>query len=137
MPAASDAFPILTAMLRDALAGLVDPDAPAFLDMLADDVRLEFPYAPGEGVSVVEGISAVSAYVGGVAGSVTIDTLDVERIHRAPGSQSAILEYRITGRSCASGARYEQRYVTVIDTAGGRIVRYRDYWNPVAFAALA
>ncbi len=32
----------------------------------------------------------------------------------------------------ATGHRYEQNYVVVITTKDGKIVNYRDYWNPIA-----
>jgi ketosteroid isomerase-like protein len=31
----------------------------------------------------------------------------------------------------ATGKPYNQRYISVIETREGRIVKYRDYWNPL------
>ncbi|MBL4733431.1 MAG: hypothetical protein JKY82_12710 [Rhizobiaceae bacterium] len=30
-----------------------------------------------------------------------------------------------------TGARYDQNYISVVRVQGGRIVHYRDYWNPL------
>ena len=34
----------------------------------------------------------------------------------------------------ATGAPYEQSYVSVLTVRDGLIVRYRDYWNPLRSA---
>lgn len=41
-----DQFSSFSSLLRAALDDLLVPDAETFLDMVADDIVMEFPYAP-------------------------------------------------------------------------------------------
>lgn len=122
------------AMLKDVLAGQIDPACHDFLDMLSRNVVLEFPFSPVEGVRKVEGLTAATDYVKSTAALVTIDHLDVARVHRAGEGGTIIIEYSAVGHGQNSGVTYHQSYVTMIDMTDGKIVRFRDYWNPGAFA---
>lgn len=37
----------------------------------------------------------------------------------------------MTGHVIETGLPYRQSYISVIETRDGRIVRYKDYWNPL------
>jgi ketosteroid isomerase-like protein len=43
-----------------------------------------------------------------------------------------VLEFNAFGTGIALKEPYEQRYVSIIRTRNGRIVHYKDYWNPLA-----
>lgn len=92
---------------------------------------MKFPYAPPDSPANVAGRDALGNYLEAVSGTVTIETLRVERMHAAVRPGAVVIEFTGTGRTPA-GAAYEQRYISVIDLRNGRIFRYRDYWNPVA-----
>lgn len=51
--------------------------------------------------------------------------------------QHAVLEFSGKAYANASGARYDQDYVSVLDLRGGLISRYSDYWNPLIVLAAA
>ncbi len=42
-----------------------------------------------------------------------------------------LAEFTCEGRAVATGRPYNQSYLCLIETRGGRIVRYREYWNPL------
>lgn len=127
-----DLFPSLSALLRDAMGDLLAPEATTFLDMVADDVVMEFPYAPPGAVGRLDGKAALAAYLPKVAGMITIDTLTAEAVHRGAGPDGVVVvEFAATGRGNATGLPYDQRYVSVVRARDGRIVHYRDYWNPL------
>lgn len=46
-----------------------------------------------------------------------------------------VVEAQVEGRVVATGKPYRVRYVWVITAKDGRIVRQRDYWNPLAVLA--
>ena len=127
----SETHPIqsLSALLR---AGLGDALAPAegLLDMLTEDVSFEFPFAPPDGVTRLEGKAAVAAYLPRVGMLFTIEGLSPPRTMISADGNHAVLEF--SGRAYANdgGLRYDQDYVSVLDLRDGRISRYRDYWNP-------
>ena len=129
-----DPFPVFSAALRKALGERLAPGAAIFLEMVSDDIVMEFPYAPPGSPAHVAGREALGDYLDAVAGMVTLDFLRVERVHTSPPPGAVVVEFTGSGRSQA-GAPYEQRYISVIDLQDGRIARYRDYWNPLALPA--
>jgi ketosteroid isomerase-like protein len=88
----NDAIPSFSAMLRGALGDALAPDATNFVDMFAETGVMEFPFAPADGVTRLEGKPALIDYLAGLGTMVDI--------------------------------------VRVIRLSEGRIVQYRDYWNP-------
>jgi ketosteroid isomerase-like protein len=42
-----------------------------------------------------------------------------------------IFEFSCSGEGVATGAPYNQLYVSVVTLRDGRIAHYRDYWNPL------
>ena len=43
----------------------------------------------------------------------------------------AVAEVAVKGHALATGAAYNQRYVTFFVTRNGKIAPYRKYWNPL------
>ncbi len=129
-----DPFPAFTAMLKRALGSLVDQDADAFLSLMADDGVMEFPYAPPGQPRQVTGRSALARYLAEIASLITIAVIEGPRVHRTDDPATVILEFTGTGQAVATGRPYRQDYISVIETGGGQIVRYRDYWNPLALS---
>lgn len=130
-----DLFPSLSSVLRDALGERLASDATRLLDMMADDIVFEFPYAPPGGVKRLGGKAALAAYLPGVASLITIDTLTVTALHPCCDPEVVVIEFAATGRGTATGAPYDQLYISVVRVRGGRIVHYRDYWNPLVVMA--
>ncbi|MDV3249845.1 nuclear transport factor 2 family protein [Devosia sp. BK] len=133
----TDPFQSFSAMLRYALADRVDQNAPTYIDMVADDVVMEFPYALPDMVKRVDGKEALRAYLKNVGDMITIDALDNVAVLRTEDPDVTIVEFEGVGTVKASGKPYEQRYISVIRTRQGKIVHYKDYWNPVALMTTA
>lgn len=102
----------------------------------AFEILFEFPYAPPGGVDRLDGKEALAAYLPGVAGMITIDTLEATAVHPCLDPEVVIIKFVATGQGKATGLPYDQRYISVVRVRDGRIIHYRDYWNPlVALAA--
>ena len=92
---------------------------------------MEFPYArPGMQLRI-EGREAVLAYLMTVAGSVSVDTIDNVIVHETADPEVVIVEFEAHGRAVKVDEPYDQRYISVIRTHGGRMIHYKDYWNPI------
>lgn len=128
-------FPHFTAMLKEVLGDLVDQRAEGFVDLMADDGVMEFPYAPPHLASRLEGRAAVAAHMRAVTELFTLDEISVARVHHAREPGVVVIEFSGEGRGKASGRPYRQCYISVITARAGRIVHYRDYWNPLAVSA--
>ena len=124
-----DPIPSFSAMLRNALADALAPDATTFLDMLAEDGVMEFPFAPPGMTTRLEGRAALGAHLKMLGGIVAFEAMGAPVVHRA--SDVFVLEFEGRGRGLKTGKPYAQSYVSVIRVEGGRITQYRDYWNPL------
>lgn len=130
-----DNFPSLSALLRQGLGDLLAPGAKTLLDMVADDVSFEFPFALPTGIKRLADRAALAAYLPKVGELFTIEALLLDRAIISADGRHAVLEFTGKTYANATGARYDQTYVSVLDLRDGLIVRYRDYWNPLTVLA--
>ncbi|MGH1416968.1 MAG: nuclear transport factor 2 family protein [Pelagimonas sp.] len=126
---APDPFPPLTNLLRKSIGDLLSP-ADSFSDMCAEDVEFEAPYAPG-GSNSIFGRQAVANYMPVVPEFFTIEELVETAQYRCTDPELVILEFHArNGVGVKTGLPYDQKYINVIRVRDGKIVQYRDYWNP-------
>ncbi|MER6947964.1 nuclear transport factor 2 family protein [Nonomuraea sp. NPDC000554] len=112
-------------------------DTSGFLDLLAPDVVLEWPYHPPGVPDVLRGREEIRAFMGGGLPVTFHDHRDVV-IHETADPEVVVMEYTAHGTVVASGAPFTQRVIAVIRVRDGQIVHYRDYINPlVLMEALA
>lgn len=133
MTTEGDTLTTLADILRANLGDLLAP-ADSFVDMFAEDGAMEFPYAPdGVGKTLV-GKPALSAHFNAIGGMLSISAIKDVEVHRNDGD-TVVVEFACDGMVVPTGKPYPQRYVSVIKLKDGKIVRYRDYWNPLVFSA--
>lgn len=123
--------PTFVSVLQDALGERIAPPASNFIEMMSEDFVMEFPYARPGMQSRIEGREAVLAYLMTVAGSVSVDTVDNVTVHETADPEVVIVEFEAHGRAVKVDEAYDQRYISVIRTRGGRMIHYKDYWNPI------
>lgn len=126
-----DPFSSFSNILLTALGDALHPEAATFLDMVADDVVMEFPYAPDGAVKEVRGKSALAEYLSAVGSLIQIKSMTLSAVYPASQAGIFILEFTGSGVGTQTGIPYEQSYISVISIEAGRILRYRDYWNPL------
>jgi len=117
-----------------AQVGVQTGDIGALVDLCADDVVFEFPFAPPGRPTRVEGKPALGDYLKALSGRVRIEGVRNVEVHETIKPDVAIIEMTMTGSVTATGAPYEQSYVVVLTVRDGLIARYRDYWNPLRVA---
>ncbi|UUN27490.1 nuclear transport factor 2 family protein [Streptomyces sp. FIT100] len=122
-------------LYRHGMRLLLDKDIDGWVALFADDALVEFPFAPDGFPSRLEGRAALAAYMRDYP-----DRIDMREVPRldvlgtdAPGT--VVAEMRVTGLLVATGEPYAMDYIVVMTAEGGRIVRWRDYWNPLAVPA--
>ncbi|HEV7234231.1 MAG TPA: nuclear transport factor 2 family protein [Sphingorhabdus sp.] len=121
----------LSGLLRRTIGDRLAPEADDFLAMCAEDIVWEFPFAPAGGVHRIEGKDAVAAYLPKVGGLINVSGGSLTAVHRTTDPDTTIIEFEITGSGAATGLPYDQRYICVFRTRDGRIVHFKDYWNPI------
>jgi uncharacterized protein len=126
-----DPKPTVLDMLTRALGHRVDPSAKSFIDLMSDDFVMEFPYARPGMPTKVEGKAAVLTHLVKVGAGVTVDSTSNLVVHETMDPEVVILEFDGHGRALKTGEAYEQRYISVIRARGGRMIHFKDYWNPI------
>jgi len=118
-------------MLKVALGAKLEKDAQNFLDMVTDDIVMEFPYAPDEAVKCVKGRDKLAAYLTKIGELIQIDVISEPTVHHTLNENIIILEFSCEGKGVNTHKPYNQQYISVITLHQGKIQRYQDYWNPL------
>ena len=135
MQTAPQTLPDIATILRHGLGSALDPEATDLIAMCAEDVVFEFPFAPPGAPERIEGRAALEAYLGQIGRMVDLGAMTLPEVHPSTEDGVFVLEFSARATSLANGRDLTQRYIAVIRIAGGRIVHYRDYWNPLVVAA--
>jgi len=125
------AFTDFSEMLKNALHEKLDPSVESFIDMVAPDGVMEFPYAPEGAVKKIEGSEALAKYLLSVSEVISIGEISKPTVHQTLDQNVVILEFECAGHGLKTGRAYNQRYISVITLKNGKIQRYLDYWNPI------
>ena len=117
------------------LLGIVD--GKHYFDTFAEDATFESRYHfPGWPVP----ISRASQFNGcplGIRQDIRLHSGDALVVHRSQDSRVVILEYEVHGRILSSGARYENRLISVVTIENRKIIHWRDYMDSLtAWTAL-
>jgi ketosteroid isomerase-like protein len=117
-------------------AGL-ERDYATFVDLMAPDGHIEWPYHPSGAPVRVEGQEAIREFLR-AADRVPIRFTEHRGlvIHETTDPAVVIVEYQAVGMVTGSGAPFEQRLIAVFTIHDGRIVSYRDYLDPMKLAAV-
>ncbi|WP_415401797.1 nuclear transport factor 2 family protein [Tateyamaria sp. SN3-11] len=122
-------FEGLTDILRKGLGDRIDPDAQSFLDLFAEDCVFEAPYAPPGFIARIDGRDALGRYLMALPDLIRIDDFFDLRVSEMADPNKVVLEFRGSGEG-RTGASYDQKWISVIETHDGKITYYADYWDP-------
>ncbi|SDZ56932.1 hypothetical protein SAMN05421736_11821 [Evansella caseinilytica] len=100
--------------------------------MFTDDVIFEFPYAQEPNPKRLDGKAALQQYLERLGEVLEITSFTTPVIHVAADAPVFFAQFEATGNNLATGRPYDQSYISVVEVQDGRIVRYQDYWNPLA-----
>ena len=108
-------------------------DPKGWLQLLADDAVVEFPYASSiiRATSRLQGRAVIREYFAKALELFDGLTLSQPTIHLTRDPEVAVVEVHGSTIIKSTGKPYEQDYVMFIKSRAGRIVLYREYWNPL------
>lgn len=110
-------------------------DLEQWLDLFADDAVIEFPYAASLGTPArLDGKDAIRAYFREIVPTMENLVFSDGRHHPAHDPDVAWLEVHGAAQISSTGRRYEQDYVMFGRAREGRLVLYREYWDPCVAA---
>ena len=123
----------VTEHLRLLAAGRIDE----WILLYAPDVVFEFPYAPAGMPKQVTGRDALFEHMINFPKTFDVKFGDLV-FHETIDPRLVVAEFHSAGTALPTGKPYEQTCISVVRTDDdGRIIHYRDYWNPlVAIEAL-
>jgi ketosteroid isomerase-like protein len=117
-------------LVRGAMGDLVDGEH--FFDIVADDVVYEVLYEfPGWPRSV-QGRADLMAQFSGYGNSIELQSADTLITHRADNGQVVVMEYEVHGTILATGAKYNNRFCSIIKIENRKIAHWRDYMDSLA-----
>ncbi|WP_433578252.1 nuclear transport factor 2 family protein [Nocardia brasiliensis] len=124
--AAAEVFDEVIELLRDS-------DIAGFVELFADDAVIEFPFAPAGRPTRLDGRTALGEYMAAYPDTFDIRKLTTTAVYRTQSPEVVVAEFSAEGFLRATGNPYQAHYIVVMTVLDGRITRYRDYWNALAF----
>jgi ketosteroid isomerase-like protein len=112
------------------LAGLVDGDH--YFDTITDDVVFEFRYIFPGWPQALNGREALMALYAGYGNKIVLHGADALVVHRSQDSQVVIIEYEVHGKVIATGASYDNRFISVVTIKDRKVIHWRDYMDSLA-----
>ena len=125
----------VTEMTRAALSARLAPGASEYLNMFHDEAVFEFPFG-AHGPVHIKGKAAMADYLASIEGSTVFEPFKLASAHPIR-ENGMILEYKCRARVGEAGPAFEQQYVAVVETDGGRIRLYREYLDPLNIPGVA
>ncbi|MEU8587641.1 nuclear transport factor 2 family protein [Streptomyces sp. NPDC048664] len=119
-------------LYRHSLRLLLAKDVPAWVDLWAEEGRMEFPFAPPGWPGRLEGRAAIADYMRDYPDHIDLHDFPDLSIHRTTDPETIVVEMRAVGRLVRTGGPFEMTYIAVVTVRDGRFTAYRDYWNPLA-----
>jgi ketosteroid isomerase-like protein len=116
-------------LVRSALGDLVDGEH--FFDIVADNIAYEVRYELGW-PHVIRGRADLMAQFQGYVGSIRLLSADKLIANRADNGRVVVIEYEVHGTILATGAKYDNRFCSIIELASRKITHWRDYMDSLA-----
>jgi uncharacterized protein len=117
-------------LVRDALGALVD--GKHFFDIVADDIIYEVLYNVPGWPRVIKGrtdlMTAFRRYVDNIA----LRSANQLILHKTDDGRVVVIEYEVHGTVVANGAKYGNRFCSIIKIEGRKVSHWRDYMDSLA-----
>jgi ketosteroid isomerase-like protein len=127
------AFEALDPFFRVVERGLSEfVDGEHYFDMIADDALFEFRYKFPGWPETVRGRANLIGLYSGYGNTIRLNTGDNLVVHPSKDGRVVILEYEVHGKILATGAPYDNRFVSVVTIANRKIAHWRDYMDSLA-----
>ncbi|GAA3208280.1 nuclear transport factor 2 family protein [Dactylosporangium siamense] len=112
-----------------------EQDTERFVDLLAPDCCIEWPFRPAGVPGRVQGRDRIREFLTTQAnGFVTFDEYRGTVFHETTDPEVVIVEYEAHGTVVPTGAPLHQTIIAVLRIRDGLVVSYRDYLNPLVLA---
>jgi uncharacterized protein len=122
-------------VVEQVLRASLKQDTEAFVNLMAPDGYVEWPYRPAGVPDRVQGRERIREFLTTQAGGlVSFDEYRNTVIHETVDPEVVIVEYDVHGTVIPTGAPLHQTIIAVLRIRDGLVVSYRDYLNPLVLA---
>ena len=118
------------ALVRGALGDLVDGEH--FFDIVTDDVVYEVLYEFPGWPRVIQGRADLMDKFKGYGNSIELQSADKLITHKTDNGRVLVIEYEVHGTILATGAKYNNRFCSIIHIKNRKIPHWRDYMDSLA-----
>lgn len=113
-------------LVRRALGDLVDGEH--FFDIVTDNTIYEVLYDLGW-PRVIRGRTALMDAFRGYVDVINLQAADNLVVHTADTGRVIVIEYEVHGTVLATGAKYDNRFCSIIHLENRKIAHWRDYMD--------
>jgi uncharacterized protein len=113
-------------LVRRALGDLVDGEH--FFDIVTDNTIYEVLYDLGW-PRVIRGRAALMDAFRGYVDIINLQSADNLVVHTADTGHVVVIEYEVHGTVLATGAKYDNRFCSIIHLENRKIAHWRDYMD--------
>jgi ketosteroid isomerase-like protein len=117
-------------IMLEGLSGLVDGEH--FFDTFAEDARFESLYDFPGWPKMIRGRVGLVDALSGYGANIRLESSDGLVVYRTQDPRVVILEYAVHGKVLATGAPYDNRFISVVTMESRKIVQWRDYMDSLA-----
>ncbi|WP_433430475.1 nuclear transport factor 2 family protein [Nonomuraea sp. CA-141351] len=118
---------VVEEIMRAGLTG----DHERFVELMAPDGLIEWPYRPDGVPGELRGREAIRAFLAANSRLIAFHEYTDVEMHETLDPEVVIVEYVAHGTVTATGEPFEQRPLAVFRVRDGQVVSYRDYINPL------
>jgi uncharacterized protein len=117
-------------LVRGALGDLVDGEH--FFDTVTDDVVYEVLYDFPGWPRIIHGRADLMTKFKGYGDSIELQSADKLTAHKADNGRALVIEYEVHGTVLATGAKYNNRFCSIIHIKNRKLSHWRDYMDSLA-----
>ena len=117
-------------LVRGALGDHVDGDH--FFDIVSDNVVYEVLYEFPGWPRMIEGRAHLMAQFKGYGDNIELESADRLITHNTDDGLVFVIEYEVHGTILATGARYDNRFCSILQIENRKIADWRDYMDSLA-----
>ncbi|MDF5714831.1 MAG: PhzA/PhzB family protein [Rhizonema sp. NSF051] len=110
---------------------LMGKDIQACVDLFTENAVVEFPYA-SDTPNRLEGKEAIYKYMKNALAQMQNLVFTNLRVYPTSNPNVLLAESRGEAVIVSTGCHYQQDYVIRLETWEGKIIHYREYWNPMS-----
>lgn len=123
------------AVMTEALRRLGNADFEGACELLAEDVRCDWPYLPMKGLShEIRGRRAMQEFFARGMSAFDPYRYEITTVYELVDPKRLIAEYRSNSRLRATDTPYRNSYLGIFEFEGGLIAWWREYINPMIVA---